>query len=65
MTKTEAIEKLEIIRMELIQGDKFKGRAVLLRKINQRKSFLLRFKCNGNLPALMVKETENELNRIK
>lgn len=64
MDKEEAIEKLEQIKEDVEQGEKFSGKSKFLRKINEKKSFLMKYSCLDNLPDLFVKESLNELSAL-
>ena len=61
MEKEIAIHKLMAMVNDLELGDKFEGRAEIIRAINERKKFLVQHKCNDNLPRLMVKESEADI----
>ena len=57
MKSTAAIEKLMSIKHDLETGEKFEGRQRVLRAIDKKIAFLLKYNPSDNLPRLFVKET--------
>lgn len=65
MDKTTAIQYLVDARYELETGEKFKGRAALIKRIRKAEDFISRYKTEPSIRALIVQEVERELQQHK
>ena len=65
MTQGQAIKTLMDFKNELNLMEKFAGRAKLIKDIEKKLGFLIRYKAADNIPELFVKETNDKLSEIK
>lgn len=65
MKKEQAIEQIMAFRQDLAEGEKFAGRAKLLKDLDKMVRFLTVYKADDNVPTLMVKEANQKLAAIK
>ena len=65
MTKQEAIEKIEEMRLDVKSWGRFKGQAKFVNACKDLISWLERFKVNGNIPLLYYRERRAEYNFLK
>ena len=65
MDKETAIGKLMVFKSELSLLESFKGKAALIKDIDQKVKFLIKFKSTDNIPDLFVKDINDRLASIR
>ena len=58
MTKEQAIEQLESIKYDIAIMDRLACQAMAMRNVDEKISFLMKYKALDNLPELFVAEAK-------